>query len=150
MSVSILKSGKEAMIKALRKNKIHIVVLFSCCPETYSYTYHEATAAGCYIVTNDESGNIAYMVDKNGNGIVLKNSTESLYQFLKNEEKVRKEYQSYLNSNFKIIIGSIDGNLKKDKITLTALAVKRFDVIRYTMELLYRGKYRSYMSKRSV
>lgn len=163
VNVSILKSGKDAMITALRENKIHIVVLFSCCPETYSYTYHETTAAGCYIVTNDESGNIAYMVRKNGNGIVLENTAESLYQFLVNEEKLKKEYQLYVNSNFKnpldleeniylgkVDIGNIVENLNKDIITQMAHSGNRKDIIRDTMELLYRGKYRSYLSKRKI
>lgn len=163
VNVSVLKFGKDAMLNALRNHKIHIAVLFSCWPETFSYTYYEATAAGCYIITNNESGNIAYMVHINDNGVVLENTAESLFQFLINIERLRKEYQSYLDSNFKIpldleeniYLGKIDvenivGKLSEDNIMRMALSYKRIDIIRNMMELLYRGKYRAYISKRTI
>lgn len=71
--VSTAAEGKDAMITSLRKNNIDFVFLWSQCPETYSYVYYEASAAGAVIITNPKSGNIAKMVDKMGNGIVLAN-----------------------------------------------------------------------------
>lgn len=66
----------NAMVVALRKEAIDVVVLWSICPETYSYTYYESTAANTFIITNEDSGNIAFMVYKNKNGIVLRDEKE--------------------------------------------------------------------------
>ena len=74
--VSVRKQGPDAMINTLRKLKIDIVLLLSCWPETYSYTYFEAYAAGCYIITYNCSGNMADMVNKNDNGFIIDNNDE--------------------------------------------------------------------------
>jgi glycosyltransferase involved in cell wall biosynthesis len=71
--VSVREQGPDAMLNTLRKLKIDVVLLLSRCPETYSYTYFEAYAAGCYVITYKCSGNMADMVKKNGNGIIYDN-----------------------------------------------------------------------------
>lgn len=68
--VSFVKSGDNAMVKALREEGIDIAFLWSLVPETYSFTLYESMAAGCFILTNPASGNIAAQVSQSGCGIV--------------------------------------------------------------------------------
>ena len=56
------------MQQQLSKLNIDIVFQWSKCQETYSYTYFEAFEAGCYVVTNKNSGNIAEMTSQQNNG----------------------------------------------------------------------------------
>lgn len=81
------KKDNEAMIKALRQYNIDIAVLWSTWPETYSYTYYEALASNCYVLTSDYSGNIKDQVAKNRNGYIGKNN-ESLFDILKNVDRL--------------------------------------------------------------
>lgn len=89
-SVRFTSENLNAMIAALRNEKVDCAILWSICPETYSYTLFEACAANVFIITNRSSGNIAYTVQMNKNGMVL-DSTEELNYFAKNpEELVRR------------------------------------------------------------
>ena len=83
------------MVLKLIENKIDIVFLWSTWPETFSYTYFEAYSAGCYILTSSDSGNIAFMVKKNGNGEVFKTISECI-TFLNSRECI-----TFLNSREK-------------------------------------------------
>jgi len=85
----------NAMVEALRMNRIDVAVLWSMWPETYSYTYYECTAANTFIITNKYSGNIATMVKERNNGIVLDNEAE-FSELICNEIRLRK-----LVNNFK-------------------------------------------------
>lgn len=78
----------NAMVMALRTYRIDVAVLWSICPETYSYTYYESTAANTFIITNINSGNIAAMVRKRNNGIVLDNESE-FAELICNEKRLR-------------------------------------------------------------
>lgn len=72
-----VKYGKtKSMTDFLLECKIGIVLLWSICPETYSYTLFEAIGAGAFIVTNCNSGNIAREVEKQNCGVVLNNEDE--------------------------------------------------------------------------
>ena len=57
-----------SMSEALKENKINCVLMWSKCSETYSYTFYEALAAGCFVLTNTFSGNIKASIEKYGNG----------------------------------------------------------------------------------
>jgi glycosyltransferase involved in cell wall biosynthesis len=73
VSVSVTKNDRLAMVKSLGDNKIDIAFLWSLCPETFSFTLYEALAAGCYILTYKNSGNIqAYLNERPNHGLVLK------------------------------------------------------------------------------
>lgn len=89
ISVEIAKQGKEAMIQALRDNKIHAVFLGSICGETYSYTLYEAHAANSFILSMNGGGNIAYTVETENWGKVFQDINE-LMLLLKREETFRK------------------------------------------------------------
>lgn len=58
--VSFLKDGPNAMVDAIRKYKIDYAMLWSPWPETYSYTFFESYIGGANILTNVNSGNIAF------------------------------------------------------------------------------------------
>ena len=79
--VSVAKDGPNAMIDAIRKHEIDIAFLWSTVPETYSYTFFESLVSGCYILTNEKSGNICCMTKEFGCGKVLE-SEEALFAYL--------------------------------------------------------------------
>ena len=87
VSVEIHRQGKDAMIRALRMEKIDIVFLGSVCGETYSYTLFEAHASNCYILAMETSGNIAYTVQHEDWGKVFR-SSDDIIAFLRNKEQV--------------------------------------------------------------
>ena len=106
---AILKSGYyqpndlKYMVKSMKDDKIDIVVLWSICKETYSYTFFEALEAGIVIITNWESGNIAAMVEEYNAGEIYDKSELKnilcdyyyLYTLLgknKNKDKFRVEF----------------------------------------------------------
>lgn len=60
VDVSFQKNGPDAMVNAIREHNIDISFLWSPWPETYSYTFFESYVGGSFIVTNKNSGNIAY------------------------------------------------------------------------------------------
>ena len=80
-------NGVLNMTKALEKYEIDVVYLGAVWPETFSYTYYEAYEAGCFILTNKQSGNICAQVRKNKNGLVFEDLEETIC-WLENREKV--------------------------------------------------------------
>lgn len=80
------KKSITAMTDALRERKIQVAVLWSLWPETYAYTYYEALAANCFVITNENSGNICAQVEERNNGIVVRDLSEILCD----ESKLRK------------------------------------------------------------
>lgn len=100
VDVSVLNEGENAMINKLRDNKIDVVVLFSCVPETYSYTYYESISANCFVITSNQSGNIAVEVKKNQNGIVIPFSSNSLYELLNDNDAFKNKVNTFKNGEF--------------------------------------------------
>lgn len=104
INVQIATQGNDAMIKALKKNNIDVVILWPSWPETYSYVFYEALESGAFVITNSISGNIKDAVEKYKNGIVL-NNEENLNQVIDDvdyiENKV-KEYSKIL-SNYRYV-----------------------------------------------
>lgn len=88
IEVAIQKDGPDAMIKALRQNKIHVAVLNSICPETYSYTYYECLANNSFVITNAHSGNIAAQSNVNNNGIIV-DTPSGMLDIFSNEAELR-------------------------------------------------------------
>ncbi len=88
--VRFTSDNLNAMITALRSEEVDCAILWSTCPETYSFTLFEACAANAFIITNRSSGNIAYTVQKNKNGMVLKSEDELYYYADNPDELVRR------------------------------------------------------------
>lgn len=79
---------KRTMIDFLREYNIDIAFIYSIWPETYCYTYFESLAAGCFVVTSKDSGNVNVMVNKRKNGIAF-DTTDDMLTFFANESRVR-------------------------------------------------------------
>lgn len=88
------QSSLNAMVDALRKECVDFVLLWSIWPETYSYTYYESYSSGCCILTNPDSGNIAYQVKKMQSGCVF--SEDQLFDFFADDKEVREYRNSYV------------------------------------------------------
>lgn len=86
---SFQKSGINSAVDTLIEYDIDIVILWSLVPESYSYTLHEALCAGCYIITSEQSGNIAYTLSNMDCGKVME-LKEDLITFFEDEIQVRK------------------------------------------------------------
>jgi hypothetical protein len=85
--VSFVEHGPDAMTRALRENAIDLAFLWSLVPETYSFTVFESMAAGCFVLTCAQSGNIAAEVSQSGRGLVAKD-LEELIDFLADAARV--------------------------------------------------------------
>lgn len=114
IAVRVDKDHPNMMIDTLRNLKINCSFLWSICPETYSYAYFEAYSANTFIISNEDSGNIAAMINKNRNGIVLKNISE-LIELLKNNELFKKMISSFYSSS---VFGPLQYESNKDILDL--------------------------------
>jgi len=85
------KKSMTAMTDELRNKKIHVAIIWSKWPETYAYTYYESMAANCFVITNDQSGNICAQVKSRKNGIV----SSDLSEMLCNEDNLRELVNRY-------------------------------------------------------
>ena len=86
VSVSVSKNDRFSMVKALRDHKIDVAFLWSLCPETFSFTLYESLAAGCYVLTYKDSGNIqAYLNQNKNRGLVL-NDEQALFELLSGDD----------------------------------------------------------------
>ena len=90
INTSVTKGNRQSMVDALRNNQIDVTVLWSLCPETFSFTLFESLAAGCYIITYKDSGNIqAYLRRQTDQGLVLKDES-SLFDLFTNDELITR------------------------------------------------------------
>lgn len=79
--VSVSSENRQAMSDALKTHHIDVAFLWSVWPETFCFTGHEAMAAGCYVVTHPNSGNIQHIVLEADCGTVLANEKEAVEWF---------------------------------------------------------------------
>lgn len=106
----VTKENRLAMVESLRWNQIDVAFLWSIVAETFSFTLHEALAAGCYIVTNPKSGNIQDYIRRNPKrGIILANEKEMI-EFLKTDVLVQNviDYQAQGKPQAELIFGSLE------------------------------------------
>lgn len=82
------------MATALRTTSPSVVVLWSKTPETFCYALHEAIAAGAFILTNPDSGNIADAVTTNHWGRVLADE-DALVAYLRDEQTLRNDLAEF-------------------------------------------------------
>jgi hypothetical protein len=59
------------MQRAIEAVGADAVLVWPLCRETFSFTAHEAVAAGAAVLTNPDSGNVATFVAEGGHGQVL-------------------------------------------------------------------------------
>ncbi len=110
IEVQVTKENRMAMVEALRWNQIDVAVLWSTVAETFSFTLHEALAAGCFILTNPTSGNIQDYIRRNpSRGCVLpgEETLKELFETGKILEKV-KYYQKDGKPKADLMFGSLE------------------------------------------
>lgn len=61
----------DAMTRALAEVAPDVALIWPLCQETFSFTAHEAAAAGALVLTNPDSGNVAAFARETGLGVVL-------------------------------------------------------------------------------
>lgn len=90
-------SASKSMSEQIREYGIDFAFIWSTWHETYCYTAYEAFAAGCYLLTNNYSGNIADMVESTGCGKVCA-TLEECVVFLKDSDDARMKLADYRNA----------------------------------------------------
>jgi glycosyltransferase involved in cell wall biosynthesis len=95
VNVAVTKDKRLSMVEALKDNQIDIAFLWSPWPETFSFTLHESLAAGCYILTYKDSGNIQNYLKQNVNrGLVLEDEQALFKLFSGNDlNSIVADYQ---------------------------------------------------------
>lgn len=99
--VDFQKKDSMNMQEQLEHLQIDMVFQWSKCQETYSYTYFEAFAAGCFVITNNYSGNIAAMTQKYYNGRTFDRFEECKEWFLNGD--ARHDLEHYYDDGKRII-----------------------------------------------
>lgn len=105
-TVAVTADGdeKDAMIKALIKAEIDLVIHSSATPETFSFTAHEALAAGAYVLTNKSTGNTARLIGETRRGVVF-DAEEQVFDFFANNEyeKLVQEVRSRRSNEVAVV-----------------------------------------------
>ncbi len=57
--VRVTPSDRNAMVDAVARHKIDVVICWSLWPETFCFTVHEALAGGAFVIAREAAGNIA-------------------------------------------------------------------------------------------
>lgn len=106
----VTRENRLVMVESLRWNKIDVALLWSKVAETFSFTLYEALAAGCYIVTNPDSGNIQDYLRRNPErGIILKDENELIDYFAKDKLVTAvNDYQKKGKPQAELIFGSLE------------------------------------------
>ena len=82
---AVSEDAPTAMRDALEGLAVDVALIWPLCRETFSFTAHEAAAAGAAVVTGPDSGNVAAFVDATGLGVVL-GSEEALLDAFRSGE----------------------------------------------------------------
>lgn len=93
-NVNVSEKDRFAMVAALKKKNIDIVLLWSTWPETYSYVMHEAISTGAFILTCKKSGNIARQVQKHNSGRVFDDHAD-MVAYLNDTNRVVNDLESF-------------------------------------------------------
>ncbi len=86
--VTVTEDDPKAMQDALEALGADAVMVWSLCRETFSFTTHEAAAAGAAILTGPDSGNVAAFVEATGLGEVIANEA-ALFELFESGEIAR-------------------------------------------------------------
>lgn len=110
INVQVTPNNRMAMVESLKRNKIDVAVLWSNVAETFSQTLHEALAAGCYILTNPNSGNIQDYVKRHPEQGMILEDENSLIELFKSKLIIRavEKYQINGKPQADLIFGGFD------------------------------------------
>jgi hypothetical protein len=106
----VTKDNRLAMVDNLRWNQIEVAFLWSTVAETFSFTLHEALAAGCFIVTNPNSGNIQAYIQRNPErGLIINNEIELFDCFARGVLATKvMDYQKQGKPQAELIYGGLE------------------------------------------
>lgn len=76
ININVTAENPSAMIDSLAEENVDFVFHWASCAETFSFSTHEAFAAGAYVLTNPHSGNVAAAVNRLNCGVVLEDQSE--------------------------------------------------------------------------
>ena len=76
IDVRVTAEKPDAMIRAIAEHDVDIVLHWANCAETFSFSTHEAIAAGAYVLTNPRSGNVAAVVKQFDHGAVIADQSD--------------------------------------------------------------------------
>lgn len=131
--VDYKKKDNIPMKEQLERNEIDVVFLWSKCQETYSYTYFESCEAGCYVISNVSSGNIAEMIQRNHNGKTFNTIEDCLKWF--SDERALIDIEEYFTNGMRIC----DVHQNKD---ISALEFRN-TLIKHNIEIKAQKVYRT-------
>lgn len=66
VEVIVDRANRDAMVRAVEQNALDVVINWSLCYETFSFTTYEALAAGAYVIARRDAGNVWPAVEKTG------------------------------------------------------------------------------------
>lgn len=106
----VTKENRLAMVDNLQSNQIDVALLWSTVAETFSFTLHEALAAGCFIVTNPNSGNIQDYIRRHPErGLILNDENELIDCFEKGVLATKvMDYQKQGKPQAELIFGGLE------------------------------------------
>jgi hypothetical protein len=79
--VRVTEQHPRLMQETLEALDIDAVLVWPLCRETFSFTAYEAVAAGCAVITNPDSGNVAAFVAEGAHGQVLSDEAALMAAF---------------------------------------------------------------------
>ena len=88
--VSTSRQNRTAMIDALLRNRIDVLFFWPIYPEPFSFVFYEAMAAGCFVITSNQTGDVAKHVKEQGNGMVFERS-EAMLAYLSDPATLRND-----------------------------------------------------------
>jgi hypothetical protein len=91
--VIVDQDNPDAMRDALCREDVDVAILWSLWPETFCITAYEAMASGAFLITNENSGNVAELVRASSCGMVLKDD-EMLIEAFKKGEVAEKAFEA--------------------------------------------------------
>ena len=97
VEVNVDTKADNTMVSALVKHDIDVVLNLTLCNETYGLTTQEALAAGCFVVANTESGNVADMLeDQTDRARLIADPSLRNYSLYLTSDEFRKELGEFL------------------------------------------------------
>lgn len=100
-NVHVTSENYAAMIEAIAKHNVDIVLHWATCRETFSFSTYEALAGGAYVITNPDSGNVSETIQRLGRGAVLADVRELVdffnsgraMQLALESRRIKREYE---------------------------------------------------------
>lgn len=109
VEVNMRRDGRNAMTAALLEYNIDIVVNWSLCYETFSFTTIEALSAGAFVVARRDAGNVCDLIKSAGEacGLIVESEEDLLTffasdrpQLLRGQRAIRNFTLSGVTANF--------------------------------------------------